>query len=318
MDSAGNLIPNQTVTWSSLSPAIATVSPAGIVTAVSAGSAMIQAGASTKIGSAGLTVAAAPPPPDSTLPDSTTPSSTLLAFHDFNDGTSGPYGYLGTPGPVDYPNDPTGSGRGKVSRIFYTVPATFLSNDVNMEFNTAHHFRYGETIWFKGDVYIPSTLSDGVTPKTTLQNNDTRKILDYFPAAAFGARLILGRQFGEQIQWTVCQRELDGTYHCDVRHGDTGIVLSDDAWHTIEVRWTLNSADRVSDGVLEIYVDNATSTPNYSVTTGLNPITESDGGTYFSSFRFGTQLTSFGTGEGAYSENRYWDNVSFSTTRMAH
>jgi hypothetical protein len=285
------------VTWASLTPGIATVSSSGAVTAVAAGPAIIQALVSGITGLDTLPVVA--------------PAN--IAFANFNDGTPGPYAYLGTPGPVDYPNDPTGSGRGKVNRIFYSVPATFQSNDVNMELNTSHHYRYGETIWFKGDLYIPSTLSDGVTPKTTLQNNDRRKLIDYFTVG--GARMIL--ETSNMTLLYVAGDGMTGTYHEDIYLGSTGITLLNDTWYTIEMKMVTNSADNVRDGVLEIYVNNPTSTPSFSVTSGLGWITEHyAGGTYFSSFRFGTQLTTYGIGEGAYSEYRYWDNVGFSTTRI--
>jgi hypothetical protein len=318
MDSVGNLMVGQTVTWASLSPTVATVSSDGTLTAVTPGSATIQGTVSGKTGTASLTVA-----PNSTSIDS------VLAFSDFNGGTPGPYAYLGTPGPVDYPNDPTGSGRGKVNRIFYTVPTTFQSNDVNMELNTAHRYRYGETIWFKGDFYIPSTLSDGVTPKTALQNDDTRKLIDYFNGE-LKPRLIILRQ-NRALLFYVGQIEADGNYHEDITIGNTGIIPADDKWHTIEVMYKLNSADGVKDGVLDIYVDNPSATPDVHLAKGIFPITQGvnggtasqqtafdAGGSYLSSFRFGTQLTTYGQGEGAYSEYRYWDNVTFSRTRIGH
>jgi hypothetical protein len=313
MDSVGNMIPNQAVTWASLSPAVATVSPNGIVTAVSAGSAMIQAAASTKLGSAVLTVVAVPAVPGSTAPDSTTAGSTLLASHDFEDGTSGPFNDFGVAA-IDYPNDPTGSGRGKVARILYSGWAGDpASNDENLEFNTKHHYRYGETIWFKGDVYFPSTVVSG-GPRNF---NDTRKIIDYFSdAGPQSARLILGREYGGQIVYSAGDCMDGGVFHVDVHTANTGIVLLDDTWYTLEVRMTLNSADNVRDGILEIYVNNQ-KTPSYRLTTGLGWITEAyPGGSYFNSFRFGTQLTIHYPTDPLWSEYRYWDNVSLSTARI--
>ncbi|MDQ6769388.1 MAG: Ig-like domain-containing protein [Gemmatimonadota bacterium] len=55
-DSAGNLITGLTITWASVSPTVATVSSSGMVTAVTAGSAIIQGTVSGKAGSASLTV----------------------------------------------------------------------------------------------------------------------------------------------------------------------------------------------------------------------------------------------------------------------
>src|SRR5207253_182037 len=49
-DANGTVLTGRPVTWTSLSPAVATVSASGVVTAVSAGSASIQATVETKTG----------------------------------------------------------------------------------------------------------------------------------------------------------------------------------------------------------------------------------------------------------------------------
>ncbi|MDP9201102.1 MAG: Ig-like domain-containing protein [Gemmatimonadota bacterium] len=59
-DAAGNTITGQAITWSSLTPNIASVSSSGVVTAITAGTASIQATASGINGSASITVG--PPP----------------------------------------------------------------------------------------------------------------------------------------------------------------------------------------------------------------------------------------------------------------
>lgn len=313
MDSAGNLIVGQTVTWASLSPTVATVSSDGSVTAVTAGSATIQGSVSGKVGTASVTVRQVSASIDS-----------ILAFHDFNDGTSGPFTDFGVPA-IDYPDDPTGSGRGKVARILYTGwkgdPA---SNDENIVLNTAHHFRYGETVWFKGDVYFPSAVVSGGP-----QNyNNTRKMIDFGLAFPYAPRLIIERNSGG-LSYFVCQIEDDHLYHTDITIGNTGFFLSDDTWYTIEVMYKLNSADGVKDGVLDIYVNNSSATPSFHLATGIFPITEGvnggttaeqavfdAGGGYFNSFRFGTQLTISYPTDPLYSQYRYWDNVGLSTARM--
>ena len=94
----------------------------------------------------------------------------------------------------------------------------------------------------------------------------------------------------------------------------TGLSLSDDTWYTIEVRMTTNSADNVRDGILEVYLNGAAS-PNYRRDTGLGWITEKfSGGSYFRTYLVGFQLT-VDSGDPAYSEFRYWDNLSFSDGR---
>ena len=69
-DSSGSLLTGRPVAWTSLDPHVATVSPTGIVTGVSDGSATIRATVETKTGDAPVTVTApvtstpAPPSPD--------------------------------------------------------------------------------------------------------------------------------------------------------------------------------------------------------------------------------------------------------------
>ncbi|HEX3867864.1 MAG TPA: Ig-like domain-containing protein, partial [Gemmatimonadaceae bacterium] len=70
-DANGNLLNGRIVTWSSSNPAIATVSPTGIVQAIAIGSASIVATSESKSGSATVTVAA------NTTAASCTPSSAL-------------------------------------------------------------------------------------------------------------------------------------------------------------------------------------------------------------------------------------------------
>jgi uncharacterized protein YjdB len=62
-DSAGNTLTGRTVTWSSNATGIATVSPAGLVTAVAVGSATITATSEGKTGSSSITVTDSNPPP---------------------------------------------------------------------------------------------------------------------------------------------------------------------------------------------------------------------------------------------------------------
>jgi len=60
-DANGNVLTGRSVAWASLNTSIATVSISGVVTAVSAGSATIQATVETKIGTTTLTVASSVP-----------------------------------------------------------------------------------------------------------------------------------------------------------------------------------------------------------------------------------------------------------------
>jgi uncharacterized protein YjdB len=61
-DANGNVLTGRSVSWSSLNPSIATVSTFGVVTAVAAGSATIQATVETKIGTTALAVTSSAAP----------------------------------------------------------------------------------------------------------------------------------------------------------------------------------------------------------------------------------------------------------------
>lgn len=235
-----------------------------------------------------------------------------LVSHDFNDGTFGPYINVWDDGDIDFPDDPTASGRGKVARqIFNPVQGgagVQSSDDTDLAYNRSTlHVRYSETIWMKGDVYIPYAGS-------TIKANHNRKLIDYTGAGSGGihTRVTLHRRdmklMVSIVDW------MNGSVKETISEW-TGITLADNTWHTIEVRMTTNSADNVRDGVLEIYM-NGSSTPTYARTTGLGWITEKyPGGSFFSYFYAGSQLT-VDPDEPVYSEYRYWDNVAFSSTRI--
>jgi hypothetical protein len=74
-DASGNVLTGRAIAWSTNNTAVATVSSAGLVTAVASGSALIVATSEGKSGSASLTVQSTPPPPP--------PGGTLLFEEDF-------------------------------------------------------------------------------------------------------------------------------------------------------------------------------------------------------------------------------------------
>ena len=234
---------------------------------------------------------------------------TTLPQHDFNDGAIGPFVDPWEVG-VDFPTDPTGKGHGRVARILYEPAQAPAQSSQERAFGyrvTTDRVRYGRTIWFRGDVYLPYTGS-------TVKANHNRKLLDFLGTGTTGshAGMVLHRR--DMVLYLSAMDWMNGSLQETVFES-TGITLADNTWHTIEVRMTTNSADNVRDGVLEVYMNGAT-TPTYSRTTGLGWITEKyPGGTFFSWFGVGYQLT-VDPGEPVYSEYRYWDNVAFSTTRV--
>jgi uncharacterized protein YjdB len=77
-DAQGNVMSGQTITWSTNSPAAATVNSNGVVSGVGAGSATITATCAGKTGTSAITVTAPPPPPPP-------PGGTLLFQENFED-----------------------------------------------------------------------------------------------------------------------------------------------------------------------------------------------------------------------------------------
>jgi hypothetical protein len=318
IDTAGEVITGREVRWTSLAPAVASVSSEGIVSALAPGSASIQALVSDRAGTATLTVvvaAAQPEPPPAPAPEPPAPPATPPpggVSHDFNDGTMGPFVNVWEDGGIDFPNDPTGSGRGKVARMHYSLqqgnPGVQSSDDTDIAYNrSGSRVRYNETIWMRGEVYLPYSGS-------AIHANHNRKLIDFTGAGTGGihTRVTLHRRdmklYVSIVDW------MGGSVRETISEW-SGITLADDTWHKIEVRLTTNSADKVRDGILEIYM-NGSSTPAYSRTTGLGWITEAfPGGTFFSYFYLGSQLT-VDPNEAVYNEYRYWDNVAFSPSRI--
>jgi len=95
-DSAGNVLSGRSVTWSSSAPSVATVSPAGLVTAVIAGSATITATSEGKSGSAAITVSVTPPPPPPP------PPPPHAGYYVTTNGTSGGDGSASQPWALSY------------------------------------------------------------------------------------------------------------------------------------------------------------------------------------------------------------------------
>ena len=77
-DGAGNPLPNQSVSWSSSNALVATVSAAGWVTAVAAGSAQVKAKSGNAEATATVAVATAPATPTPPTPEAPIPASATL------------------------------------------------------------------------------------------------------------------------------------------------------------------------------------------------------------------------------------------------
>jgi hypothetical protein len=322
-DASGAPIGGQTVTWKSLTPGIATVSQSGSVTAVAAGSATIQADASGMTGVTTLIVV--------------DQSVSVLISHNFDDGTIGLF--HGTTGSIDFPDDPTGSGRGKVARILYAPTLDNRSADKFLNYRTydAGKIRYGRTIWFRGDFYLPTNpLSD---PNWTA--TDIRKLIDWQGASddgwtGGGARFTLGYGHDNNTNQPCLSLvvETRSTINGIEQMPATQLFaqfaqdkVQFEAWHTLEVRLVTNSADGVHDGSLTFWLDNSGPNPTYQSPSTLYFINEAWApagaagvpaiGSYFNDFRFGSQLSN-NDPEPLNQEYRYWDNITFSKARVGN
>lgn len=307
-DASGNTISGRTVTWTSLSPSIATVSSSGVVTAAAAGPATVKA---TVSGTAGTTAFLVVTPPD-------------LASWDFNDGTLGPIytnPYAGqTPGNLDFIDDPTGSGRGKVARFEY-VHVT--SPDKNRALSYVHTIGYGQTLYFAGDLYLP--VAD-----LNLPLNAGRKLLYWQPhslQSKYGAERHIYSVFGV----------MNKTFQIWISNEDATVVLAnigsvgavtENTWYRIEKRLTMQSSYNVADGQVQIWINGVLgydSGPTLAFippswigqpVPGGNGTLLDPADLYFQTLLVGQQVND--NTLSMFDEFRYWDNVAFSTKRIGY
>lgn len=301
---AGNNPTTSTATWSSSNNGFATVSSNGAVTAIAPGQVSIIATAANGItGSKTLTI-------------TSVASSGLLASHNFNDGTLGPYRYLSVPADMDIIDDPTGSGRGKVVRFHYAG----VAQDRNraLEFDADTHL--GDSLFFKGDFYIPANAStDG--------SHIARKLM-YWQSASWPAVpqfwAIFG-VFGNEGQADNNYAKADGTggdylsnpiVHPLDRNwtGPGPKNMTFGVWHTIETQVYLGSAPGASDGVFRLWYDGVllVNQTTKKWTDAAWPVAASN--IKFSHYTVGDQVN--GQDSVPYDEYRYWDNISFGRKRI--
>ncbi|MDP1860149.1 MAG: Ig-like domain-containing protein [Gemmatimonadaceae bacterium] len=111
-DAAGNVLPGRTTFWTSSNPAVASVSPAGLVTGVRTGSATITANVAGVIGTAAIQVSPPTPPSVVKLLTGTWAGSTVIS------GTSIPVEYTLT----ETNGSVTGTNKWKVGTTVFSGP----------------------------------------------------------------------------------------------------------------------------------------------------------------------------------------------------
>jgi len=300
-DAQNNVLTGRTASWSSKNMAIATVDrTTGIVTAVSAGTVVIQAAVDGVMGQASINVNV---PIIITAP---TPTSGTLFSHDFEDGTLG--GYYNPWGTgIDVVDDPTGGGRGKVARIRYYADGVTQYDDNRALFpKTAFALGLGDSLWFRGDFYLPSTLNDD--PSASM-----RKLVKW-------GFLHDGSHFPEQYEMTLTLAGAEvqvtntvvGPSNLAPDYTYTGFDISKGQWHRLEIQLKLNTSFAAQDGILRLWVDGK-QIYNRTNMRWTDPLWTEDPNTYnWQGWGVSDQMQA----KVAYDEYRYWDNVIYSKSRV--
>lgn len=301
-DSAGNATTLSGVEWTSITPTIATVSFSGAVTAVSSGEAIIEGSVGGSTGRVKLKV-----------------FDSDLASHNFDNGTIGPFT---NPWGVDldFPTDPTGSGRGKVARFHY-----FGSNgDQNRALDFSLARRWGQPIYFRGEFNIPvSDLATGDILRKLIYWQPHNDYAKYTTNGGLATGRTVVHLAGSDLVVDATYNPAAGTGRNanDVRTVEVVATgLQGHQWYTLEVYQQMESAIGRADGILRVWLDNRLVFEKETMTwsdpawvgdrsNGV-PFEASD--IYFEHFLVGQQVNWSGT----YDEYRYWDNVEFSTRRI--
>jgi hypothetical protein len=294
-DSSGDVVTNKPTTWTSTNPAVATVSDAGVVTGVGAGSATVTATVDAKAGNVAVTVATPPPP-----------SEGVIVQHNFDDGTMG--GFFNPWGSgIDVIADPTSSGHGKVARIHYqNSPPGGVESDRALFPTAGPAMGMGDSLWFKGEFYIPGTAD--TTVATSLQ----RKLL-YWSWGGVGPHPVamVINSFGPQL---VVRNLPDPSFEPG---GSTYVLtstakLTSGAWHTLKVQMKVNSTFAATDGVLRIWYDGVAIFDHTNM-RWTDPAWLDDPSTIkWYGFGVGYQINTVVPTD----EYRYWDNIIYSRSAI--
>jgi uncharacterized protein YjdB len=309
-DANGKVVFGETVSWRSLNTAIAIVSSTGEVTALSAGSAMIEGTVQTVASSSAMTVASAVTSPTIPPPDGIARPADMINAS-FDDGTLGGFGTWGATR-VDVVNDPTGSGRGNIARLRYVGS----NGDDNTSLIYQPKVGFGRSIFFRGEFYIP--VSDNMTDQ-----NVQRKLLYFKQHEDWGKYSFGGHKFRTFIKLTGDELGIDAVYEPTdlsqidaVRtYGAIAYGMKPRTWYTLEVQQTTESSIGAKNGILRIWLDGkmifektsmSWSDPTWTKDQAVEDI-------YWDTFMIGQQVNIFGA---SFDEYRYWNNVAFSSQRI--
>lgn len=310
-----------TVSWAAITPELASVSESGIVTALASGEAIFE-GRVGELSARGKIRVIVPPGQVPDQEPSAEPAPADLASNNFDNGSLGPYT---NPWGVDldFPNDPTNSGRGKVARFRYKGDI----GDQNRAVEFTHRRGFGEPMYFRGEFNIP--VSD-------LAANDVLRKLVYWQSHndydkyRTNGGLASGRTV---VHLTGSDLIVDATFNPKAGSGrDANLVrtveviqtgMKGNQWYTLEVFQQMESALGRSDGVLRVWLDGKIVFEKTTMTwadplwvgdtSNAVPFEASD--IYFEHFLVGNQVN---RNDGSFDEYRYWNNVAFSTKRITN
>ena len=291
-DIGGAAVTNPGFGWRSTSTSIATVNGNGVVTGVSAGTASIIVTAGTTADTSVVTVlqsstALPPPPPSGTFypPD--------IVSSDFESGSLAPF----VTGASDTSNaniyvtpDPTGLLSGRVVSLRFDRGSTIAGLDVNRSIRFDHSVGFGQTIFMRGDVVIPTPQSD--------MTQAMRKLI-YVQRRPNDISFAVIKAVGNSLKAEITNNRIfnGGSFPFDKKV-------------SLEVQITTNSSLGANDGILRVWKDGVLVIEATDVVwlTSSNP---------FEKFLFGQQ-TQHGQNDASvlFDEYRYWDNVALSTRRI--
>jgi hypothetical protein len=231
---------------------------------------------------------------------------------------SGPANFTGSPNgqtlsdPYDSTDisiisDPTPRASGKVAKMVYG--AGFGSDDKFLGYYGLSARPYGSHLWIRGKLF----LETGTGAYSTADNRKLIRINNSFSAGLNGQDVILHRVDANNLRYD-SQQFVNGAQGPGANlAGYTGADIPNDTWTTIEVHLRMSSGKNVIDGLLEVYINGASS-PVLSLTSSMDfglAETTTDAGVPI--VAWGDQITSYGTG---YLDTRYWDDLAISTTRI--
>jgi len=202
-------------------------------------------------------------------------------------------------------DDPTGSGHGKVFRNTFaqsSTPNGFADLNRYISWNPrSGALGHGSTTWFRGDFFFPKNT-------VNFTESQTLRKLTYWRTGDGGTNqcdFVIG-MYGNQVFVSVV---VPGTTEIM----DWNVVsLNAGQWYRLELGVVMNSAPGVANGSIAMYLDGKQvySRSKIAFTRPSDPTNKS-----WIWLAVGHQREGNGK-ETSISEERYWDNLAFSTARI--